>query len=92
MSTLASEIEKFEVQIEEKITDIEDTKKELEEAKIACEEQYESMKMRIQFIYENPSESLFEMIISSDNVADLINRADYVASMSFLPHGRFVVH
>ena len=82
MSTLASEIEKFEVQIEEKITDIEDTKKELEEAKIACEEQYESMKMRIQFIYENPSESLFEMLCSTQNIAEFINRADYVASMS----------
>ena len=82
MSTLASEISKFEEQIEEKITDIEETKEELEEAKIACDEQYESMKMRIQFIYENPSASLIEMLCSSDNIAELINRADYVASMS----------
>lgn len=82
MSTLASEIEKFEKQIEEKITDIEETKEELEEAKIACDEQYESMKMRIQFIYENPSASLIEMLCSSDNIAEFINRADYVASMS----------
>ena len=82
MSTLASEISKFEKQIEEKITDIEETKEELEEAKIACDEQYESMKMRIQFIYENPSASLIEMLCSSDNIAEFINRADYVASMS----------
>ena len=82
MSTLASEIAKFEKQIEEKITDIEETKEELEEAKIACDEQYESMKMRIQFIYENPSASLIEMLCSSDNIAEFINRADYVASMS----------
>lgn len=82
MNTLANKIADFEEQIEGKIADIEDTKEELEEAKIACDEQYESMKMRIQFIYENPSQSLFEMILSSDNVADLINRADYVASMS----------
>ena len=82
MNKLANEIADFEEQIEGKIKDIEDTKEELEKAKIACDEQYESMKMRIQFIYENPSQSLFEMILSSDNVADLINRADYVASMS----------
>jgi len=82
MNTLANEIAEFEEQIEGKIEDIEETKEELEKAKIACDEQYESMKMRIQFIYENPSQSLFEMILSSDNVADLINRADYVASMS----------
>lgn len=82
MNALANEIADFEEQIEGKIEDIEETKEELEKAKIACDEQYESMKMRIQFIYENPSQSLFEMILSSENVADLINRADYVASMS----------
>ena len=82
MNTLASEIAGFEKQIEEKIADIEETKEELEEVKIACEQQYESMKMRIQFIYENPSESLFEMLVATDNMVDFINRADYVASMS----------
>jgi murein DD-endopeptidase MepM/ murein hydrolase activator NlpD len=82
MNTLAKEIASFEEQIDGKINDIEETKEELEQAKIACDKQYESMKMRIQFIYENPSQSLFEMILSSNNVADLINRADYVASMS----------
>lgn len=82
MNTLAAKISDFEKQIEEKNSDIEETKEELEEAKIACDEQYESMKMRIQFIYENPSESLFEMLCSTDNIAEFINRADYVASMS----------
>ena len=82
MNSLAKEISVFEEKIQTKITDIEDTKKALEEAKIACEEQYDSMKMRIQFIYENPSASLFEMLCSSKNIAEFINRADYVASMS----------
>ena len=82
MNTLAKEIASFEEQIDGKINDFEETIEELEQAKIACDKQYESMKMRIQFIYENPSQSLFEMILSSNNVADLINRADYVASMS----------
>ncbi len=82
MNAIASEIANFEEKIEGKIEDIEETKEELEKAKIACDEQYESMKMRIQFIYENPSASLIEMLCSSDNIAEFINRADYVASMS----------
>lgn len=82
MSSLTKEISVFENKIQTKMTDIEDTKKALEEAKIACEQQYDSMKMRIQFIYENPSATLFEMLCSSKNVAEFINRADYVASMS----------
>ena len=82
MDSLASKIEEFEKQIESKVSDIEETKDALEKAKAACDEQYESMKMRIQFIYENPSQSIFEMLCSSKNIAELINRADYVASMS----------
>ena len=82
MNSLTKEISVFENKIQTKMTDIENTKKALEEAKIACDEQYDSMKMRIQFIYENPSASLFEMLCSSKNIAEFINRADYVASMS----------
>ena len=79
---LTAEIAEFETKIEEKKTDIEETKKKLEEAKIACEEQYASMKLRIQFIYENPSASLFELVITSESVSEALNRADYVFAMS----------
>ena len=79
---LTAEIAEFETKIEEKKSDIEETKKKLEEAKIACEEQYASMKLRIQFIYENPSASLFELVITSESVSEALNRADYVFAMS----------
>lgn len=79
---LTAEIAEFETKIEEKKSDIEETKKKLEEAKIACEEQYASMKLRIQFIYENPSASLFELVLTSESVSEALNRADYVFAMS----------
>lgn len=82
MDSLTSEITKFENQIETKIADIEETQKELEAAKVVCEEQYESMKMRIQFMYENPDTSLAEMLLASADMTEFINRADYVASIS----------
>ncbi len=82
LNSLAEKIDAFEKEIEDKITDIEETGKELDAAKIACDEQYESMKKRIQFIYENPSASLLELICTSSNLTELVNRADYVASMS----------
>ena len=82
MGSLSAKISDFEQKIDSKITDIESTKEALEEAKAACVEQYESMKMRIQYIYENPSESLIEMLFTADNLTDLLNRAGYVASMS----------
>lgn len=82
MNTLASEIADFEVKIEEKITDIEETKEELEQAKIACDEQYEAMKKRIQLFYENPGSSLLEVLLTSSNMAEFLNHADNVAFMS----------
>lgn len=82
MSSLSAKIGEFEKKIDSKITDIENTKEALEEAKAACDEQYESMKMRIQYIYENPSESLIEALFTADSLTELLNRADCVASMS----------
>ncbi len=78
-ASLSSEISSFEEKISQKATDIEVTQAELEEAKIACDEQYEAMKKRIQFTYENPGASLFELLFSSKSMAEFINHADNVA-------------
>ena len=82
MSNLSSEIASFEKKIEEKITDIEETKVELENAKVACEKQYDSMKKRIQLFYENPGSSLLEILFTSGSMAEFLNHADNVAFMS----------
>lgn len=79
---LTKQITEFEGKIGEKEEDIETTKAELSQAKEECDVQYESMKSRIQFIYENPVESLFEMLITSDSISDFLNKADYVSSLS----------
>lgn len=82
ISNLTSEITKFEEQIEEKKADIKKTQKELETAQKACEEQYEAMKKRIQFMYENPGGSLAELLLGAGNMTELINRADYASFIS----------
>ena len=79
---IAKKISDFEKKIEEKANDIEITKKELEEANIACDEQYAAMKKRIRYIYENSSKSLWELLLSADSIAEALNRADYVFFMS----------
>lgn len=82
MNVLSGKITDFEGKIDNKITDIEETKEELEEAKTACDEQYDSMKSRIQYIYETPKESLIEVLFASKSITEFMNRANYVASMS----------
>ena len=53
MSIVTNEISDFENEIEEKIASIKETKKSLEQAKEVCEQQYEAMKLRIRYMYEN---------------------------------------
>lgn len=82
IGTLTNEISEFEDKIEKKKEDIEETKVQLEEAKVECEKQYDLMKKRIRFIYENPASSLWEVFLSSGSLSDVLNRAEYVLSMS----------
>lgn len=82
IGTLTTEISAFEKKIEEKKEDIEETKAELEVAKVECDKQYDLMKKRIQFIYENPSASLWEVFFTADSLADVLNQAEHVFSMS----------
>lgn len=82
IGTLTTEIAAFEEKIEEKKQDIEETKEKLEQTKIECDKQYDLMKKRIQFIYENPGASLWEVFFSSGSLVDVLNRAEHVLSMS----------
>lgn len=82
MNSLSKEITDFEKKIAVKITDIETTKAALEEAKAACEEQYESMKMRIQYFYENSGKSWLELLLQSGSITELLNRAGHTLAIS----------
>lgn len=79
---LTKQIGNFEGKIDEKEGDIEKTRKALDESKIACDKQYDFMKRRIQFIYENPMESLFETLCTSESIAEFLNRVDSVSELS----------
>lgn len=53
------------------------TKENLEQAKIDEQNQYEAMKKRIQFMYENGDSTLLSSILESDNISDMLNRVEY---------------
>lgn len=54
---------------------------DLSEAEELEQEQYEAMKLRIQYMYENGSSDTFETLISAENFSDLINKATYIAEV-----------
>lgn len=58
------------------------TKQYIEETEVDLADQYEAMKLRIQFMYENSSAGQFlEMLLQSDSLTDFLNQAEYIAAM-----------
>lgn len=89
LGDLNSELQKVSASIrdlEDKIAlceaQIDQAQKELEEAEASAEEQYEQMKLRIQFMYENSSTGLFTTMLEARNFTDLLNRASYISELS----------
>lgn len=74
-------IEILESDLADKEVEIEEAQKAYEEAKATEERQYESMKLRIQYLYESGNESYLELLLTSESVADLVNKVDYAEEL-----------
>ncbi len=71
-----------ETDITNKKAEIEQTKKDLQEAEDDRDKQYEDMKKRIQYIYENGGDTAWvKMIFASEDFSKVLNRADYAQSL-----------
>ena len=80
VETLAS-IELIEEDIAEKEDQIEETTKELEAAIVIEQEQYESMKLRIKFMYEKGDSTYLQILLESQNFSDMVNKVEYVEKL-----------
>lgn len=62
--------------------EIEVTKQNLERAKEDEANQYDSMKKRIQYMYENGNTSYIEIIFSSGSIEEMLNQAEYFSDIT----------
>lgn len=78
-------LEKQEIlqgQIIDKQSEINQCTLDLEQAQADELKQYEAMKLRIRFMYENSTEdSLWTAIVESEGIADMLNRIEYITSV-----------
>ena len=88
MSELVSSMNDLDTQITEKQNDlaslqeeIEQTKDDLEAARQQSETQYEDMKVRIRYMYENGTESVWQTLLESSSFADFLNRREYISQI-----------
>ena len=82
LAAVEENIADLEAQKVVKEQEIATTEGELKEAEEDEKEQYESMKLRIQFMYENGNQSYLDAILSAGSIADLLNKADYIAQIT----------
>lgn len=81
-------IELLEEEIEEKkdvISEVEAqiviAQEDYEKAKQEEEEQYEAMKIRIQYMYEKGETSYLQMFLEAESFSDMLNKADYIEQL-----------
>ena len=82
LAALASELDDLEKDISEKEGQIEEMGQKLSAAKAQEEEQYQDMKLRIRYMYENGEVSALDAIMQSGSISELLSRADYASQIA----------
>lgn len=82
LQSVAGQISDTEEAIATTSEDIDDLNAQLAEAQQKAREQYEAMKKRIQYMYENGNDSMLISILSSGSIAEFVKRAEYAYSIA----------
>lgn len=82
LSDVSVQINDLEGQITDKQGEIDVTSEQLKQAKKQKKQQYESMKLRIRFIYEHGGTDMYSVLFASTSMADLLNRAEYIEEIN----------
>ncbi len=89
LNEVSNNLQEIEEQIRSKETEIENTLAELDVARQTEENQYASMKKRVQFIYEKQNFMLMNMIFGSNSFADFLNQNHYIEQLSAYDKRKF---
>lgn len=71
-------IDLIKTDLENKQTELDTCRVDLDAAKATEAKQYEDMKKRIRFMYENGDTTLISVLLESESITDLLNKAEYV--------------
>lgn len=82
LSEISNSIYEIEQEYDEVEEKLEETQEQLEEAQESIDEQYASMKLRIQFMYENGDTEYINMLFGSESISDFLNSIEYVSELT----------
>lgn len=83
LSAVSAQLESAQIELDKKQQTLAETKEQLVIAEANEVEQYENMKMRIKYMYENNSNSdMLHMILDGNNFMEILNKADFFSKMA----------
>ena len=82
MDALLDEISVIEEKILDKEEEITLKEDELIQARVDENDQYESMKKRIKYMYENGNGQFVEILFEAKDLSDFLNKTEYISSIS----------
>lgn len=82
LESIIAEMEDTQEKLTAKEEEVEQVENELIQARIDAENQYESMKGRIKFMYEGGRTQFIEILFESESMGDFLNKAEYISSIS----------
>lgn len=82
LNKLIAEMDETTAKITAKQEEIAVKEDELIQAQIDENNQYESMKKRIKYMYENGNTQFIEILFSSKSIGDFLNNAEYITQIS----------
>ncbi len=85
---ITAEINELDAEIKGKEEDIAVKETEIADMEAVAKQQYADMKLRIKYMYEQSHVSLLDLLLESDSLQQLLNRAEYVKKISTYDRGK----
>lgn len=82
LAAISRELDRLAEEIGAKEAEISQAQDQLEAAKAREESQYQSMKLRIKYMYENGQTTALEAVLDAKSLSQLLNRAEYASQIA----------
>ncbi len=82
MSELKDSLADLQKQYDDKQEELKVVQADLDAAEIDRQDQYEDMKLRIQYMYENDTSSYVEILLNADSFSDFLNKAENISAIA----------
>lgn len=82
LNKIAADLKKAQEDVDAKEAEISKAEDELTEARIKENDQYERMKIRIRYMYEKGNTDMLAILLTAEDMADFLNKAEYVEQIS----------